>query len=267
MVSTKEEFILVYWEYYLLLEDEFINIEKIIPVDTINKNTFSSHYMRILFSLCSEIDVIFKEFIEYNNWFTFSSANGNFGKYKDIILRNEPNFSNEVLMFSGARPLKPFDSWNSNTKPSWWDDYNNIKHNRTLKINGIENYKKANQENALNALCALYQIEMYFYKSIINKNNILDRLRMPVPQSKRIRIHNWQDNRELLEGTSKNHQTETNLPCIFFDSLKQRYTVNIKTLFYVSCTRMQAEGAPLPLPLGFRPHNIGIPRQIVCHVQ
>jgi hypothetical protein len=200
MDCYKDEFILNYWNYFLSLENELIDIERIIPFDNINSHTFSMHYMKIYFSLCSEIDVILKDFIEFNGWFSFSKTDGNFGKYKEIILNQIPNFANEVIIFLDKEEIMPFNNWNSNVKPTWWDDYNCIKHNRTLKFNGIESYKKANQENIINAFCALYQIEMYFYKYIIDKNNNNDKLRMPVPQSKRVRIKNWSDNTLLIDN-------------------------------------------------------------------
>ena len=200
MINSIEDFVTNYWNYFLSLEDNFINIETIIPIDDLNNNTFSINYMSIYFSLCSEIDVIFKEFIEYNGWYAFSSSDGNFKKYKEIILQKLPNFANEIILFSEKKEIKPFNSWNTGMKPTWWEDYNNIKHNRTLNINGLASYKKANQENILNALCALYQLEMYFYKSIIDKSNTGKKLRMPIPQSKRIRIKDWPDNIPLIDN-------------------------------------------------------------------
>ena len=199
-MCNKNDFLDNYWNYYLLLEEEYIEIEKIIPVDDINNKTFSNKYMKILFSLCSEIDVLFKIFIEFNNWANFYNTDGNMGKYKEIITKNIPYFTNEILSFSGIKELKPFDNWNFDKKLTWWDDYNLIKHKRTLTTDDNENYKKANQENILNALCALYQLEMYYYKSIIDKNNDKDKLRIPVPQSKRIRIKEWKDNVALINN-------------------------------------------------------------------
>jgi len=200
MIYHKEDFILNYWNYFLLLEDEFISIEKIIPIDDINNKVFSFNYMKLYFSLCSEVDVILKEFIVYNGWFKFTRGDGNFGRYKEIILKEEPNFSNEIVVFSETKNVIPFNSWNRDSKPTWWEDYNDIKHNRVIGNNRSENYKKANQENIINAFCALYQIEMYFYKSIIDRNKYNDKLRMPVPQSKRIRIKNWCDNIALIDN-------------------------------------------------------------------
>jgi hypothetical protein len=200
MVNNKEDFIIKFWDFFLKLEDEFLDIEKIIPIDDINNNVFSMSYMKLLFSICSEIDVVFKEFIEYNSWNNFSNTDGNFGKYRDVINQQMPKFSNEIVLFSKTKELKPFDNWTKNKRPIWWEDYNNIKHNRSLINNGFENYKKANQENILNAFGALYQVEMYFYKSVIDGNNCKEKLRMPVPQSKRFRIKNWPDNIELIDN-------------------------------------------------------------------
>jgi len=200
MIHSIEDFVTNYWNYFLSLEDDFINIETIIPIDDINNYTFSINYMKIYLALCSEIDVIFKEFIEYNGWNTFSSSDGNFGKYKEIVLQKLPNFANETIIFSERKEMKPFNNWNTNMKPTWWEDYTNIKHNRTSTINGFVSFKKANQENILNAFCALYQLEMYFYKSIIDKSNSSNKLRIPVPQSKRVRIKDWPDNILLIDN-------------------------------------------------------------------
>ena len=200
MAYTKDDFDINYWRYFLSLEEEFINIETVIPIDDINNKTFSVNYMKIYFSICSEIDVLLKSFIEYNNWYKFTQKNGDFGKYKNIINQNIPTFSNEIIVFSEKKEIKPFDNWKLNKKPIWWESYNDIKHNRTLMKNGLENYKMANQENILNAFCALYQIEMYFYRSIIDKNNFKGKLRMPVPQSRKLRIKNWPDNSELIDN-------------------------------------------------------------------
>ncbi|MEJ5996449.1 hypothetical protein WG904_18620 [Pedobacter sp. Du54] len=200
MINNKEDFKIKFWDYFLALEEDFTSIEKIIPVDPQNTNTFSITYMKILFSICSEIDVVFKEFIEYNQWYSFTVNDGNIGKYKDIINLNLQDFSNEIIVFSKNIELKPFVNWKQNKKPDWWKDYNDLKHKRTLTNNGIENYKKANQKNILDALGALYQLEMYFYKSIIDTDNVVSRLKMPVPQSKRYRIKDWIDNIDLIDN-------------------------------------------------------------------
>ena len=69
MTLNSDKFLNQYWKYYLTLEQNFIELEKIIPIDSINKDTFSFKYLELLFSVCSEIDVVFKQILLLNNFF------------------------------------------------------------------------------------------------------------------------------------------------------------------------------------------------------
>ena len=193
---NKEQFEKRYWKYFLILEEEFSEIEKTIPVDTINFNTYSIKYMKLLFSVCSEIDVLFKDYIEYNEWFSFHNHMGNMGKYKEIITQNLTDFSNQIVLLSNQISLTPFSNWNEGKPLDWWKVYNDLKHNRTL----TDNYIKATQTSLINAFAALYQLEMYFFKSILDKENFQGKLRMPVPHSKIYIIENWSDNIEMIDN-------------------------------------------------------------------
>ena len=59
--------------------------------------------------------------------------------------------------------LTPFDGWN-NTAPgeklAFWKAYNSIKHDR------ITNYKEASLKNALNAMAALFCVEMLYTRKL-----------------------------------------------------------------------------------------------------
>jgi hypothetical protein len=204
MVNNLNDFVQTHWRYFLVLEGEYLEIEKIIPVDDINENVFSLKYMKLLFSVCSEIDILCKEFIEYFSGNSISKNEENMKHYSVKIKQKFPNFSNEIVEYSNndiKKQVKPFEDWNlPNTIIQWWNDYNDIKHKRTISDNNIHNYKKANQKNILKSLSGLYQIEMYFFKEIIDKESPNEKLRMPVPQSKRLRIKDWNDNVELIDN-------------------------------------------------------------------
>lgn len=193
---NKEIFENTYWNYFLEIEEDFKKIERTIPVDRHNFETFSIQYMKLLFTICSEIDILLKEFITYNNWSNNIGDLKNINDYRKIITTNLKNFSKETICFSNDIEMKPFENWENKINPYWWTDNNDLKHNRTIS----ENFKKSNQKNVLNAISALYQIEMYFYKSILDKTNFKGQLRMPVPQPKKYRIKNWVDNVELLDN-------------------------------------------------------------------
>lgn len=193
---NKEIFESKYWSYFLILEEEFSKIEKIIPIDENNFNTFSIQYMKLLFSICSEIDILFKEFIVFSEWRSFSAKEGNFGIYKDIIRTKISEFEDQIVLFSKNIELHPFSNWKNDTAPSWWISYNSLKHNRTA----LENHKLASQKNVLDAFAGLYLLEMFFFKSIIDNDNFEGRLRMPVPHSRKYLIKNWIDNIELIDN-------------------------------------------------------------------
>jgi hypothetical protein len=199
MVNCIEEFESTYWEYYLSIENEFKQINNHIPIDVINENTYSISYMKLIFAICSEIDVIFKELINFIN---AGNAN-NIRNYYQIIISSYNNFTNELLNCFENRQITPFAGWNKNTTMDWWTDYNKIKHERTSIRNGIQNFKKSNQKNVLNALGGLYQLEMYFYKEIINRfdpnKTSHKKIRIPLPQSSIFRINNWADNIPLAD--------------------------------------------------------------------
>ena len=68
--------------FYLELENEFLEIEKTIPVHSINETTFSYAYVRLLGLICSEMDVVFKEFVEFKQ---FQIERDNMANYKKFI--------------------------------------------------------------------------------------------------------------------------------------------------------------------------------------
>lgn len=201
MSITKEEFKNVYWDYYLELEKELLNIEQYIPIDELNNETFSLKYMKLLFSICSEIDIVFKVFMNFFDNNIDLKKKFTMNNYQNFINNKFPKFSSEIVTCYEKRELNPFNNWKENTSLFWWKEYNNIKHKRTFEDeNKIKNHKKASQINVLNALSGLYQLETYFYKEIIDKYNPDKKLRLLVPQSRVFRIKDWEDNDNLINN-------------------------------------------------------------------
>lgn len=189
----KIEFKNKFWYYYLELEKEFLEIEKTIPVIDRNSETFSYSYMKLLRLVCSEIDVLFKKFIEYKK---VEIEEDNMGEYEKFIKENIDGFiTQENICYnfkSGILRIKPYEEWSFNKHLSWWEVYTAIKHNRNEEDTaGIEKYKYANQKNTLNALSALFQLNMFFYKSIIDAEENEDEIHIPLPQSKIFYLNNW----------------------------------------------------------------------------
>lgn len=197
---TTQEFEKTYWKYYLLLENDFLSTEKYVTLDNDNAKAFSMEYMKIFQMICAEIDVCAKVFCKHlQNDF----GNDTLPHYGKIILTKYPNLVNdEVLILPINESLTPWQGWawnegidkNGNvringTGPKWWSEHNKVKHSRTLVDGSILNYKKANQNNVINALAALFQVEMYFYNLLADNEN-LER-KTPLPKSKLFSIPRW----------------------------------------------------------------------------
>lgn len=178
------EFLNKHWFMYHKLEDEFIEIEKTIPIDEENFNTFSYSYMKLLGLICAEFNECFKNFAKHCNLNCNSPI-----QYKNFITDKFPNFINCEVTFCelgyDTLSFKPFETWADADAPFWWEVNNGIKHNRnSAEIQqGKENYKLANQKCILNALSGLFQLNVYFYTILTHGLSYLT-LILPHPVSK-----------------------------------------------------------------------------------
>lgn len=178
------EFLNKHWFMYHKLEDEFLEIEKTIPIDEENFNTFSYAYMKLLGLICAEFNECFKNFAKHFN-LNYNSIN----EYKNFINDNFPDFIDCEVTFGelgyDTISFKPFEDWTDNNPPFWWEVNNGIKHDRnSAEIQqGKENYKLANQECILNALGGLLHLNVYFYTVITHGLSYVT-LILPSPSSK-----------------------------------------------------------------------------------
>lgn len=196
------EFQQLYWKYYLNLENDFLATEKYVAIDADNKDAFSIEYMKILQMVCAEIDIVTKSFCKEID---ASFKGDNINQYCKKITTEYTGFSKDSIRFLLCNiDLKPWDGWTfvdkvtkdgknivTSQNPSWWKNHNQIKHSRTSFDGGKQNYKKANQNNVINALAALFQMEMYFYNCLADNEN--QERKTPLPKSKLFSIPRWTD--------------------------------------------------------------------------
>ena len=210
-IVARDEFLKRYWNYYLLLEKDFLSIEQYLAIDELNFAAFSNEYIKQYQTICSEIDVIAKSFCKtIDARFGGSSIN----TYCKCIIDNHSDFSSRIIKLKDRDiKLTPWKDWSYSVEtqsngsqkiiannPNWWQKYNKIKHSRTT-INNETNlpyYKLANQENVINALAALYQLELYYYRALHSIHFSTDP-DMP-PQSKMFEVENWGNRWVVLEG-------------------------------------------------------------------
>lgn len=203
-ILNRKEFIERYWKYYLILEKNFLDVEQYLAIDEINYSAFSNEYIKQYQTICSEIDAIAKSYCrEIDNKF----RGGNINKYRECIVSKNNDFANrKIILIDREITVSPWEDWNctkdklsnqneniKSNNPDWWNKYNNIKHRRTT-INDetkLPYYKLANQKNVIYSLAALFQLEMYYYRLLWEKQ-FQSEPDIPDPPSKLFMIENWE---------------------------------------------------------------------------
>lgn len=203
------EFVEKYWDYYINLETDFINTQRYVTIDKDNYFAFSMEYAKQYQAICSEIDVVCKQ---YCNLLCATNNASNILGYANVILTNREDIKSRIVKVTNLSRvmLEPWKGWNSdlehpsngesekNVSPIWWTKYNKVKHSRTSSdIDGKEFFKEANLINTLNALAGLFVLEMYFYKDVVLKESIHS-ITIPIRVSKLLKIDDWEEHLHIV---------------------------------------------------------------------
>ena len=177
---TKEEFLSRVWGYYIMLENNFMDTFVYVEPVTENNDTFSKEYGNLLLSIGSEIDVVCKELCKIiENKTAGDVSRYNVVDYKNVI-SGDGNFMNESCVYLiNCEVLQPWLEWNTVDRPSWWKNYNSLKHDRL----NSDNYKLGNYSNVKDALSALYIITRILYKKMFSFE--------PIPKSNLFQMKDW----------------------------------------------------------------------------
>ena len=154
-----------FWNYFIALENDLINISRYIELAEDNFSTYSIELEKLLFSACSEFEVISKELALLMT----GNKPDNIEKIHSFLAKHLHDiFSLVVRIDRYGIKLQPFEDWSKNeayTPLPWWTSYNKVKHQRT------EHYSKANLNNVLNSLAALLIINFHYYQVLISQED------------------------------------------------------------------------------------------------
>lgn len=185
-MSDLKQFIKSYWDYFLELEEQFIETKRFVAFDKANAKSYSIEYLKLYQAVCSEIDVVGKEIAAAINPHFKIDNNTNIKKWGYEIQIKFPNIKNIVILFNDEDNLQPYKDWeyekcttvDKNGKErnglkikddkktiQWWRNYNAIKHRRIGLVEGTKNFQLANQSNLILALSALFILEMLYITS------------------------------------------------------------------------------------------------------
>jgi len=153
-----------YWQYFLVLERDFEKSLQYVHLDKDNLRTYSLEFAKQLIIISTEFETIAQ--LLCNN--IDDSKVGNIAQYKQIILKEYPNIWSTPVYIDSYNQMEiyPLKSWkDKGGKLSWWDAYNNVKHQRH-KL-----FIEANLKNVLYALGSLIIIESYLYKTVYGEKH------------------------------------------------------------------------------------------------
>lgn len=171
----KIEFNTKIWDYYLMLENQFIDTFKYIEPDKNNINTFSKVYNQLLLSIGSEIDILLKELCKIKD----DTRVNNIEQYREV-LKDYKNFSNEGCKYVyDSEIIYPWINFKKGKSPDWWRAYNNLKHNRLED----KYFKLGNYKNVTQALAGLFVICRVLYSNFFPYE--------PSNKSKIFKMYNW----------------------------------------------------------------------------
>ena len=182
---NRDEFTKSYWRFYILLENKFIGTLNYVELTKDNFKTYSIEYAHQLLAIGSELDTFFKIYCEFNPNDPKKMSN-----YKKNILKSYPEImSQEITVFNTEIKLIPYENFDQFAPKhrkdilQWWIAYNSVKHNRQKQLN------QASLGNVINALSALYLIEMKYLQIITKETEETDE---PDIKSEIFQLENWE---------------------------------------------------------------------------
>ena len=196
-----------YWNYYLELEDDFLQVSKYVAFEEANSGAYSLEFLKLLQAACAEVDTLGKVLA--------GLVNRNFKEKQPSIkkwwfeIQNEPLFAPDfwdskrirlgqvIVSHNGwlQRPWKDYFYFRAVTKNGkeilklgessfsreWWRAYTEVKHSRVSLIGSScePQFREANLGNTMSAFSALYILE----RSLLSRVGTRDELESFVDES------------------------------------------------------------------------------------
>ncbi|HJG30814.1 MAG TPA: hypothetical protein K8U80_05395 [Collinsella ihuae] len=185
-----QKYEVLFWRYYILLEQRVISTRNYIEFDSGNSEAFSLEYLLLHQAACNEIESVAKEISNHLNVISLSER----PRINELIYALEETFPHleqrTVKFLRGDFSTQPFKNWvvklnkrssrntpkytleDGSSIPSWWNDHNKVKHDRSFQsaTGAYDNFKLANQNNVLCSMAALFLINR-LYMQIIDEDS------------------------------------------------------------------------------------------------
>lgn len=172
-----------YWNYYLVLEKELKEIVEFVSLRKENLETSSNRITSLLLNVGAEFDFLCKQVCGFS-----PDSRKNIADYaKTLLKQNKDLQKTEITVLDSELSISPFKNWDKRHASDlfWWEAYTAVKHNR------IDNATKGSLENLVNAMGALYYLEMYYIKKLADKEDNPEVIDVPISRSEFFKIKGW----------------------------------------------------------------------------
>ena len=116
-----------HWRFFEALDDDLHRLARYIEPVPDNFNCYSTEIARLFLSTCSETDVVLRMICRSLNDEKASSISS----YRTTVTSRYTHFCHtKVEIPEYGISIRPWEHWLTQDSPSWWQDYNKVKHQR-----------------------------------------------------------------------------------------------------------------------------------------
>lgn len=142
-----------YWQYFIALEADLAATARFVEPVRPNMLCYSLEFARIILSAGSEIDVLCKVLCQQHE---MTPKPANIEGYRLAIMERFLFFTKLEIQIPRYNLVRlPWQDWEHGKTPSWWNSYNEVKHERHA------HFARATMENALDAMAGLFVLVSY----------------------------------------------------------------------------------------------------------
>jgi hypothetical protein len=146
-----------HWSLFTTIDEDLKAFSRHVEFASANFTTYSVDLLRLYLSICSEIDVIGKLLCQRIG--ATLSKRPNMDDYQRSLKPKYPNLSGlKITIRPMALEILPWDAWNQNHNPDWWQKYQLVKHKRD------QHFADANLGNVLYASAGLLVFLTYWHQ-------------------------------------------------------------------------------------------------------
>jgi hypothetical protein len=160
---------LLVWDEYTHLEDDFLKCLNYVPLIDEHFPVWSLYLGDLLLRTGSILDSFFRraiysptldDAIDIEKYRALDDNRINIETYRQIFDGYYNLSSKEIFDLRIYSSIIPFSSWSENKAPKWWEDYNQVKHDR------FKNKKAASLKTTLDAIGGLFLINVLHKETI-----------------------------------------------------------------------------------------------------